>query len=200
MTPANDAANPTIHTLNIADLLPDNHNANKGTARGKKMLERSLKKNGAGRSVLIDKNNVTLAGNKTLEAAKKKGIKKVLVVETDGDTLVAVRRKDVEAGGRKANELALADNRVNQVDLDFDKDVLKDIDADLSELWDPIELDRLLEDGANSREPNTIELQPPPKMMWVLLGIPMNRFDVVQEHLAALESESEVSCQSARNE
>jgi hypothetical protein len=189
-----------VKTIPIEEFVADPRNANKGTQRGKKMLRNSLKKYGAGRSVLLDRNNTVLAGNKTIEQAKALGFEKVQVVDTDGKTLVAVRRTDLAAGDKKTMEMAIADNRINEVDLSWDADVLKDTDADLTGLFDPLEFDRLTNDGKNSKPPNTLDLQPPPKMIWILLGIPFNRFDTVQEHLAALEQEAEISVQSARNE
>jgi hypothetical protein len=189
-----------IKTVPIADITPDPNNANRGTARGKKMLKGSLKRLGAGRSIVVDKNLMTIGGNKTLEEAKRQGFKKVVVVPTDGDTLVAVQRTDLDIGDKKAQELAIADNRTAEVDLSWDPEILKDLDADLGEFFDPLETDRLLNEGKNSRQPNTIDLQQPPKMVWILLGIPFNRFDVVQENLKALEEEAEISVQSARDE
>jgi hypothetical protein len=189
----------SVRTIPIADLAPDANNANRGTPRGRKALKNSLKKLGTGRSVLLDKNNTVLAGNKTLEQYKSLGYEKVIIVPSDGKTLVAVQRTDLEAQDKKAQELAIADNRVAEVDLAWDPEVLRETDADLTELFEPLELDRMLNDGKNSRQPNTIDLQPPPKMMWILLGIPFARFDVVQGHLAALEAESEISVQSARD-
>jgi len=191
---------PEIKTVPITDLLPDENNANRGTERGRKMLKRSLKKLGAGRSILVDRKGVALAGNKTLEEAKAQGYKNVVVVPTDGSTLVAVQRTDLDASDAKAQELAIADNRISEVDLSWDTEVLSGTEADLAEMFDPLETDRLLNEGKNSRVPNTIDLQKPPKMVWILLGIPFNRFDVVQGNLAALESEADISVQSARDE
>ena len=127
-------------------------------------------------------------------------MKRVVVVDSDGETLVAVRRTDLEASDPKAQELAIADNRTAEVDLAWDPEVLKTTEADLAEMFEPIELDRLLNEGKNVKVADRIDLQPPPKMMWILLGVPFNRFDVVQEHLAALENEAEISVQSARND
>jgi len=191
---------PEIKTVPITDLLPDENNANRGTERGRKMLKRSLKKLGAGRSILVDRKGVALAGNKTLEEAKAQGYKNVVVVPTDGSTLVAVQRTDLDASDAKAQELAIADNRISEVDLSWDTEVLSGTEADLAEIFDPLETDRRLNQGKNSRVPNTIDLQKPPKMVWILLGIPFNRFDVVQGNLAALESEADISVQSARDE
>ncbi len=53
----------------IDELIPDGKNANKGTEYGQSLIEKSLRKFGAGRSILIDKNNKIIAGNKTVENA-----------------------------------------------------------------------------------------------------------------------------------
>ena len=48
-----------IHTevVDIDDLIQDDHNFNKGTEEGAELIGRSFKEHGAGRSVLIDKDN-----------------------------------------------------------------------------------------------------------------------------------------------
>lgn len=51
----------------VSDLTPDGRNANKGSARGNALIERSLRKYGAGRSILLDRNGAIIAGNKTAE-------------------------------------------------------------------------------------------------------------------------------------
>ena len=63
-------------------------NANKGTERGQKMIEDSLRAYGAGRSILIDKNGRIIAGNKTAENFGSIGLEDVLVIQTDGTKLV----------------------------------------------------------------------------------------------------------------
>lgn len=190
-----------IEELSISEISLDPHNANRGNERGKKLIKNSLKKYGAGRSILLDANNTVISGNQTLVAAKSQGFKKVQIIDVDGDTLVAVRRKDLNLeGDKKARELAIAENRTQQVNLTWDQEILRGTDADLAEFFEPIELDDLLNEGKNRRQPNTIDLQPPPKMIWTLVGVPFNRFDLVQEHLAALEAVADISVQSARDE
>lgn len=73
------------------------------------MIERSLSEFGAARSIVVDENNVVLAGNGTLEAAAAIGIDRVITVHADGNTLVAVQRSDLSP--RQKKELAIADNR-----------------------------------------------------------------------------------------
>lgn len=109
---------------NLADLTPDRRNANRGTARGRGLLERSLRQYGAGRSILADQHGNIIAGNKTLEAAADIGLP-IRVIETDGSELVVVQRSDLDLGTDKAaRELAYADNRIAQLDLDWDVESL----------------------------------------------------------------------------
>jgi hypothetical protein len=73
------------------------------------MLSRSISDFGAARSIVVDENGVVLCGNGTVEAAAIHGINRVLVIPTDGNTLVAVQRTDLSPTAKTG--LALADNR-----------------------------------------------------------------------------------------
>ena len=133
-------------TIKLADLQPDQNNANRGTERGRYMLEQSIRKLGAGRSILLDKNGRIIAGNKTAETAADIGLEDVVIVRTSGDQIVAVLREDLDLDDPtgKARELAYVDNRTGQVSLDFDPDVMKadlEMGLDLSDWWQPGELD-----------------------------------------------------------
>lgn len=85
-----------IIETNIESLVPDNKNFNKGTEYGDRLMDESLRKFGLARSIVIDKNNRIIAGNKTAEKAADIGFTDVLVVEVDGNQLVAVKRKDID--------------------------------------------------------------------------------------------------------
>ena len=118
--------------LKLTDLVPDARNANKGTARGLSVLEDSLQQLGAGRSILVDKNGAVIAGNKTLETASAAGFQDVLVVETDGKQLVAVKRTDLDLSSDPlARKLAYADNRAGEIGLEWDPEVIA---ADMLEI------------------------------------------------------------------
>ncbi len=107
----------------LEDLTPDDRNANRGTPRGSAALEESLRRFGAGRSILADRNGRVIAGNKTLIQAAELGLG-VQVVETDGTRLVVVVRDDVELDSPIGRELAIADNRVAELNLDWDPEVI----------------------------------------------------------------------------
>ena len=138
----------------IEDLTPDPHNANRGTERGLGILEDSLRKYGAGRSILVDKDGEVIAGNKTLEVAVDLGLP-VRVVKTNGTELVVVQREDLDLDGDgKARELAYADNRSSQIGLDWGLErILADVNegVDLSGLWSDKELGKLLADVDSDR-------------------------------------------------
>ena len=107
--------------ISIEELQQDDHNFNKGTEEGGKLMKDSFSELGAGRSILIDKNGRIIAGNKSQKAAIEAGIKKVRVIETTGDELVAVKRTDVDLDTALGRKLALADNLTTQVNLAWDQ-------------------------------------------------------------------------------
>src|SRR3984885_9349021 len=142
---------PRVRIVPIAELILDEKNVNKGTKRGRVLLEESLGKYGAGRSVVVDRNHRVIAGNKTVEAAVAAGIESIAVIETDGSSLVAVQRGDLDLKrDEKARELAIADNRVSEIDLDWNAEVLSTLDVDLTQFWNENELKALLKDYRSS--------------------------------------------------
>lgn len=110
---------------NISELKFDDKNFNKHTEFGMSLLEKSLKEYGAGRSILIDKDNNIIAGNGIIEAAGQAGLENVKIVETTGDEIVAVKRTDVSLNSQEGREMALADNATAAADLEWDEDLLK---------------------------------------------------------------------------
>jgi hypothetical protein len=146
---------PVLQSL--SDLTPDPHNANRGTPRGLDALDRSLREFGAGRGVLIDRAGRIIAGNKTAERARRLGLP-LRVIQTDGRQLIAVQRSDLDlTTDRAARDLAIADNRVGELDLDWDPNVLAQLQAeglDLSSWWTAEEFATLLESAA---QPSTAQ-------------------------------------------
>ena len=120
----------------LADLTPDGENFNKHTEFGTKLLEDSLRKFGAGRSILVDKDGNIIAGNGVVETAAGIGMDDVVVVQTDGTKLVVVQRTDLELDTPQGRELALADNMtaLKGIDIDLDK-VRESLGDDLAKAW-----------------------------------------------------------------
>lgn len=139
----------TSSHLDLVDLTSDPKNANRGTARGRDALAHSLRAYGAGRAVLIDRHGCVIAGNKTVEQAKRLRLP-LRVVKTDAHHLIAVQRADRDlAPDPRARPLAIADNRVGELDLEWDVDRLKQRRAeglDLSAFWTDAEFAELFAD------------------------------------------------------
>lgn len=124
---------PKIQETTIDKLAQDDKNFNKGTQFGEHLMDESISKFGLGRSILIDKNNRIIAGNKTAQKAGELGFERVVVVETDGNTMVAVKRTDIDLDSAQGRELALADNATSKANLAWDEETLKDVMAEYEE-------------------------------------------------------------------
>lgn len=120
----------------LSELTPDANNYNKGTEFGGGLIEKSLRKLGAGRSILLDKKGRVIAGNKTLENAVSAGFgdDDLIVVQTTGKQIVAVQRMDLDLDSKRGKEMALADNATAKANIEWDTEALA---AD----WNSDELD-----------------------------------------------------------
>lgn len=105
----------------ISELKFDDQNFNNHTEYGMSLLEKSLRENGAGRSILIDKDNRIIAGNGIVEAAGSIGMDNVEIVDITGEKIVALRRKDITLDSKKGREMAMADNSTAAADLSWNK-------------------------------------------------------------------------------
>lgn len=153
---------------NISDLRFDDKNMNAHTAKGMGMLEKSLQQFGAGRSILIDKNNRIIGGNGVVEAAGNIGLEDVQIVESDGKKIIAVKRTDIDLDSKEGRELAMADNAVAAEDLSWDKGNIEEVSeqfgidpGDWISDWDPQTEQEVVEDEApevNEIEPAKSEL------------------------------------------
>ena len=138
----------------IKDLHFDDKNFNKHTEFGMGLLEKSLREHGAGRSILLDKDNNIIAGNGVVEAAGQIGLDKVKIVEATGDEIIAVKRTDISLNSHKGREMALADNATAAVDLSWDEENLRSEFSDGEiESWEiDLEKPKTYEDGSLGRD------------------------------------------------
>ena len=148
------AALESASRVTVADLLAHDRNANLGTERGREVLGASLDAFGAGRSVLVDKHRRIIAGNKTVEAAASRGMRDVIVVPSDGSQLVVVQRTDLDLDtDPRARSLAVADNRVAEIDLRWDPAALAQVareGGNLLDAWSPEEWAAVLRELPNA--------------------------------------------------
>lgn len=141
----------------IKDLKFDDKNFNKHTEFGMSLLEKSLRQNGAGRSILLDKDNNIIAGNGVVEAAGQIGLDNVKIVETTGDQIIAVKRTDISLNSKKGREMALADNATAKADIEWDfENIISEMDPEDAKDWGVEEIKTGLKDEKEieQREPS----------------------------------------------
>jgi hypothetical protein len=130
-----------VKIAKLKDCKPDPANSNKGSKRGSEMIEASFREYGAGRSILLDRNNRVIAGNKSRLGAIAAGMKDVQIIESDGTKVIAVKRTDLDlVRDKKARELATSDNRTQELSLSWDLGILKSLDIDLGKFFTVDEL------------------------------------------------------------
>lgn len=115
----------------MGEIKYDQRNYRTHDDRNLKLLKKSLKECGAGRSILIDANGEIIAGNATYKTAKALGTP-VKIIQTDGKELIAVQRTDLATNDKKRKKLALLDNSTSDK-VAWDLDNIS-ADFDLSEL------------------------------------------------------------------
>ena len=135
----------------IKDLKSDHKNARKRTDRSASLIAESLKRYGAARSIVIDEDGRILAGNGTVEGAKKAGIDKLRIIEAEGDELIAVRRTGLSEDEKVG--LALADNRSSDLS-EWDHEMLRQLSEE-HDLAPWFEDDELLAEVLDTVEGNT---------------------------------------------
>lgn len=119
--------------MSISEIKTQEETMNTGSKYGQKLLNRSIKQLGLTRGIVVDKNNVVLCGDKVLKETKKLGINKIHVIETTGDTLVVVKRTDIDAKSRKGLDIQLIDNLASEQNLRWDaKTIIKMMNVNLA--------------------------------------------------------------------
>lgn len=131
------------------NIKPDKRNYRKHSTENQEMIKKSLLDNGAGRSILLDNENEIIAGNETFNQAQQLGIP-VQIIETDGKTLIAIKRTDLATDDDARKQLAIVDNLASDksefdfelLSEDFEIDFLKDVgfgdfDLGIEEVQEP---------------------------------------------------------------
>lgn len=120
----------------IKDLVFDDKNFNKGNPFGESLIEKSFDKFGAGRSILLDKNNRIIAGNKSTQKYAESGGENVIIIESDGKSLIAVKRTDIDLDSQEGREFALADNATSKANIVWAEDIIaEEIGIETAESW-----------------------------------------------------------------
>ena len=126
---------PRVEVPPIAEAATtDPHNVNKHTQRGGGLLQNSLRKRGAFRSIASAGKGVSVpvvgAGNFTLENAVDAGFTEIVNVHVTGNQLVNVVRDDIVPGSPEFYALAIEDNEIGKQSYNPDIDILAAVMAD----------------------------------------------------------------------
>jgi DNA modification methylase len=89
--------------------------------RNKALIQKSLSETGAGRSIVIDAEGEIIGGNGVFEAW---GNKPIQVIESDGSSLIVVKRTDLKTDDPKRKQLAIMDNSTSDSS-EFDMELLQ---------------------------------------------------------------------------
>jgi DNA modification methylase len=127
----------------ISDLKFDHKNARKRTDNSTRLIQESLQRYGAARSIVIDEDNRILAGNGTIAGAQALGLTKLKVIDAAGDEIIAVRRSGLSEDEKVG--LALADNRAAELS-DWDAQMLQQLseEHDIAPWFEQEDLDDIL--------------------------------------------------------
>lgn len=101
----------------------------------KRVIRKSLEDLGAGRSIVIDKEDCIIAGNGVYEEAQALGLP-VRVVETDGRELIAVKRTDLGTADERRRLLAFADNHASDTSVFDTEIVVEDFSPETLDAWE----------------------------------------------------------------
>ena len=139
-----------VTTDKLGKFRPQTRNANRHTQRGMGQLEASMRKYGYLTPMTAAADGEIIDGSARAETGATVFGDDVLVVHHDGTKPVIMVRDDIpSADTPEAREISIAANRIAQVNLDFDPEVLLgDLQAgvDLAQFWRQDELDALLVD------------------------------------------------------
>ena len=141
----------------MTELKYDPRNYRIHTDKNKRLIKKSLEDCGTGRSILLDRNDVIIAGNGVYEQALELGLKvrvvesdgneliaitepmvptPSFVVESDGNELIAIRRTDLSTEDEKRKLLALADNHTSDTSMFDFATVVEDFGIDELGDWE----------------------------------------------------------------
>jgi ribosomal protein L7Ae-like RNA K-turn-binding protein len=139
--------------LSLADLSPDVDNPFLHDAKNREIVANSLEEVGGARSIVIDENNRILVGNNTTTEALKRGMK-LVVVDGDRDTIVAVRRTDLSE--YEKTRLTMLDNKSSDLHKANQKAIARIVEKNpgqkiLDGVFTPKEQEKLLKKQADAQ-------------------------------------------------
>lgn len=163
---------------------PQRKNANRHTQRGMGMLEGSIEQDGWIGAITTAADGETFDGSARVEVTAANGmLADPIVIDSDGTRPIVVRRTDIpSADDPRARRLGVAANRIGQINLEWEPDVLAELagEMDVSGLFNADELAELampsaIEPGAGGDEFDATPAEGPTRAqlgdLWIIGGV-----------------------------
>lgn len=134
---------PVVKAEKLSTFIPQVRNANRHTARGLALLNDAMALDGYVAPMTATADGEVIDGSARLEKAAERYPDEALVIPHDGTRPIVMVRTDIpNADDPRAKRIAVAANRIAQVNLDFDPAQLAMLskEIDLAPLWTPEEL------------------------------------------------------------
>ena len=154
----------------MTKIIPQRKNANRHTPRGMGMLEASIQQDGIIGAMTVAADGETFDGSARGEVLPAVGFDlndvsqvvkaepgRALIIESDGSSPLVHRRTDIpSADDPRARRLGVAANRIAQVNLSWEPDVLAELNGavDLSGMFFPHELANLAQPDSEPVDPD----------------------------------------------
>jgi hypothetical protein len=153
-----------VEQKKIADFRPQSKNSNKHSQRGMGLLTKAMSEEGWITAITTCNDGMVIDGSARLEVAYEKFGEDVepIIVRSNGDRPIIHIREDLpNAEDPRAKKLSLYANRVAEVNLEWDADILAAIaeEVDISDMFFDEELAALINE--DEVEPEDEEFQPP---------------------------------------
>lgn len=170
-----------IEQVDTAKLIPYAKNSRTHTESQVAQIAASIREFGFTNPVLIDAENGIIAGHGRVMAAQLLKMDKV----------PCIRLGYLTETQRKA--YVIADNRLAEKGAEWDMDILKnELETLLSEGFDlaltGFDLNEITEDEP---EIKTLSIERPPRLAWILISVPIEKFGKVQALMDDLPNEAE---------
>lgn len=142
---------PRIKIEKLKRYKPQSQNANRHTERGIQLLDDAMSEDGYVAPMTAAADGEIIDGSARLERAFERFGDEAIVIEHDGTRPIIAKRTDIKSADTpEAKRIALRANRIAQVDLDWDADILaqlKDEGVELSGMFTEKELAAILPQG-----------------------------------------------------
>lgn len=111
--------------IKLKDIKPDIRNTNKHTEFGLYALEKSLENIGIIESITVSNDNVIISGNARHEKIGQKFKKEPIIVETDGNTPIVIKRTDISSGTDIFHKASIMANTVSKKNQNIDTELVE---------------------------------------------------------------------------